>query len=319
MRVASGVTDAGGSRCFYIMDNNLKLFENPDFGDVRVLLDEKNNPWFVGNDIARCLGYENLGNTVKRFVDDEDSIILTSDCKSMGFKMNPLINQAVKEIKLINESGMYSLIMSSKMESAKKFKRWVTSEVLPSIRKTGSYSMTSNNMPSRNDLPSDYIEALEALLKSEKEKRALAEAKKAAEEAKRISDNIIKEQAPMVEFAKTAEIAQETDMLIREVREKLEAHGYDIAEKNLRILLEDNKFFAKTGKRWLLSQRMIDRGYARYRYRNDDEFYGTNTVYVTPKGFQWIVSKISREWMPRFLELKGRVLGRSDKNIFAKR
>lgn len=316
MRVASGVTDAGGSRCFYIMDNNLKLFENPDFGDVRVLLDEKNNPWFVGNDIARCLGYENLGNAVKRFVDDEDSIILTSDCKSMGFKMNPLINQAVKEIKLINESGMYSLIMSSKMESAKKFKRWVTSEVLPSIRKTGSYSMPSNNMPSKNELPSDYIEALEALLKSEKEKRALAEAKKAAEEAKRISDNIIKEQAPMVEFAKTAEIAQETDMLIREVREKLEAHGYDIAEKNLRILLEDKKFFAKTGKRWLLSQRMIDSGYARYRYRNDDEFYGTNTVYVTPKGFQWIVSKISKEWMPRFLELKGRVMSRSDKDIF---
>lgn len=296
------------------MDDNLKLFENPDFGDVRVLLDEKSNPWFVGNDIARCLGYENLGNAVKRFVDDEDSIILTSDCKSMGFKINPLINQAVREIKLINESGMYSLIMSSKMESAKKFKKWVTSEVLPSIRKTGSYSM-----PSKNELPSDYIEALEALLKSEKEKRALAEAKKAAEEAKRISDNIIKEQAPMVEFAKTAEIAQETDMLIREVREKLEAHGYDIAEKNLRILLEDNKFFAKTGKRWLLSQRMIDRGYARYRYRDDDEFYGTNTVYVTPKGFQWIVSKISREWMPRFLELKGKVLSRSDKNIFAKR
>ena len=319
MRVASGVTDAGGSRCFYIMDNNLKLFENPDFGDVRVLLDEKDNPWFVGNDIARCLGYENLGNAVKRFVDDEDSIILTSDCKSMGFKINPLINQAVREIKLINESGMYSLIMSSKMESAKKFKRWVTSEVLPSIRKTGSYSMPSNNMPSKNELPSDYIEALEALLKSEKEKRALAEAKKAAEEAKRISDNIIKEQAPMVEFAKTAEIAQETDMLIREVREKLEAHGYDIAEKNLRILLEDKKFFAKTGKRWLLSQRMIDSGYARYRYRNDDEFYGTNTVYVTPKGFQWIVSKISKEWMPRFLELKGRVLNRSDKDIFAKR
>lgn len=298
---------------FYIMDN-LKLFENPDFGDVRVLLDEKNNPWFVGNDIARCLGYENLGNAVKRFVDDEDSIILTSDCKSMGFKINPLINQAVREIKLINESGMYSLIMSSKMESAKKFKRWVTSEVLPSIRKTGSYSM-----PSKNELPSDYIEALEALLKSEKEKKALAEAKKAAEEAKRISDNIIKEQAPMVDFAKTAEIAQETDMLIREVREKLEAHGYDIAEKNLRILLEDKKFFAKTGKRWLLSQRMIDSGYARYRYRNDDEFYGTNTVYVTPKGFQWIVSKISKEWMPRFLELKGRVLNRSDKDIFAKR
>lgn len=170
-----------------------------------------------------------------------------------------------------------------------------------------------------NKIPSSYSEALR-MYADEVEARERAEKEaKLALEAKRISDNIIKEQAPMVGFAKTAEIAQETDMLIREVREKLEAHGYDIAEKNLRILLEDNKFFAKTGKRWLLSQRMIDRGYARYRYRDDDEFYGTNTVYVTPKGFQWIVSKISREWMSRFLELKGKVLSRSDKNIFAKR
>ena len=170
-----------------------------------------------------------------------------------------------------------------------------------------------------NKIPSSYSEALR-MYADEVEARERAEKEaKLALEAKRISDNIIKEQAPMVEFAKTAEIAQEIDMLIREVREKLEAHGYDIAEKNLRILLEDKKFFAKTGKRWLLSQRMIDSGYARYRYRNDDEFYGTNTVYVTPKGFQWIVSKISKEWMPRFLELKGRVLNRSDKDIFAKR
>lgn len=170
-----------------------------------------------------------------------------------------------------------------------------------------------------NKIPSSYSEALR-MYADEVEARERAEKEaKLALEAKRISDNIIKEQAPMVEFAKTAEIAQETDMLIREVREKLEAHGYDIAEKNLRILLEDKKFFAKTGKRWLLSQRMIDSGYARYRYRNDDEFYGTNTVYVTPKGSQWIVSKISKEWMPRFLELKGRVLSRSDKDIFAKR
>lgn len=170
-----------------------------------------------------------------------------------------------------------------------------------------------------NKIPSSYSEALR-MYADEVEARERAEKEaKLALEAKRISDNIIKEQAPMVEFAKTAEIAQETDMLIREVREKLEAHGYDIAEKNLRILLEDKKFFAKTGKRWLLSQRMIDSGYARYRYRNDDEFYGTNTVYVTPKGFQWIVSKISKEWMPRFLELKGRVLSRSDKDISVKR
>ena len=118
----------------------------------------------------------------------------------MGFKINPLINQAVREIKLINESGMYSLIMSSKMESAKKFKKWVTSEVLPSIRKTGSYSM-----PSKNELPSDYIEALEALLKSEKEKRALAEAKKAAEEASQNPKTVAKKKMSIAERAHLAE------------------------------------------------------------------------------------------------------------------
>lgn len=218
------------------MDDNLKLFENPDFGDVRVLLDEKHEPWFVGNDVAKCLGYADPRDAVRRLVDDEDCKMLRLSEDREAYDSTPIHNQYVSQIKIINESGMYTLIMSSKKE-----------------------------------------------------------------------------------FAKTAEIAQETDMLIREVREKLEAHGYDIAEKNLRILLEDKKFFAKTGKRWLLSQRMIDSGYARYRYRNDDEFYGTNTVYVTPKGFQWIVSKISKEWMPRFLELKGRVLSRSDKDIFAKR
>lgn len=218
------------------MDDNLKLFENPDFGDVRVLLDEKHEPWFVGNDVAKCLGYADPRDAVRRLVDDEDCKMLRLSEDREAYDSTPIHNQYVSQIKIINESGMYTLIMSSKKE-----------------------------------------------------------------------------------FAKTAEIAQETDMLIREVREKLEAHGYDIAEKNLRILLEDKKFFAKTGKRWLLSQRMIDSGYARYRYRNDDEFYGTNTVYVTPKGFQWIVSKISKEWMPRFLELKGRVLNRSDKDIFAKR
>ena len=184
MRVASGVTDAGGSRCFYIMDNNLKLFENPDFGDVRVLLDEKHEPWFVGNDVAKCLGYADPRDAVRRLVDDEDCKMLRLSEDREAYDFTPIHNQYVSQIKIINESGMYTLIMSSKKEFAKKFKRWVTLEVLPSIRKTGSYSMPSNNMPSKNELPSDYIEALEALLKSEKEKRALAEAKKAAEEAK---------------------------------------------------------------------------------------------------------------------------------------
>lgn len=313
MRVIGGITDANGSRCFYIMSELSEIFSY-----------NGNDVTFKTVDDVTYVNATEMAKYFNRRTNDYLSLVSTNELvKAITRKTGKSENQLV-----IKKTGMpvfgggvwlhEDIAIDFAQWLSVDFKLWCTDKIKELLLK-GNTSINRNNSDiSRNDLPSDYIEALEALLKSEKEKKALAEAKKAAEEAKRISDNIIKEQAPMVEFAKTAEIAQETDMLIREVREKLEAHGYDIAEKNLRILLEDNKFFAKTGKRWLLSQRMIDRGYARYRYRDDDEFYGTNTVYVTPKGFQWIVSKISREWMPRFLELKGRVLSRSDKNIFAK-
>lgn len=297
MRVISGVTDAGGSRCFCIMCNIVlgdDLSIRSYFEKV-LSLSKLGDKFPVNLDDVWPLVYSAKEKAVRalvssdQFMQDIDYEILATNGE------NTTVGRPVN-VYMISISCMEYFI-ARKVRSVFNVYRDVFHKVI-------------------NRIPSSYSEALrmyadevEAREKAEKEARL-------ALEAKRISDNIIKEQAPMVEFAKTAEIAQESDMLIREVREKLEAHGYDIAEKNLRILLEDNKFFAKTGKRWLLSQRMIDRGYARYRYRDDDEFYGTNTVYVTPKGFQWIVSKISKEWMPRFLELKGRVLGRSDKDIF---
>lgn len=314
MRVIGGITDANGSRCFYIMSELSEIFS---YDGNEVTFKTINGTTYI-NATEMAKHFNRRPNDYLSLTSANE--LVSAITRKTGKSENQLV---IKKTGMPAFGGGVWLHEDIAIDFAQwlsiDFKLWCADKIKELLLK-GHTSINRNNSDiSRNDLPSDYIEALEALLKSEKEKRALAEAKKAAEEAKRISDNIIKEQAPMVEFAKTAEIAQETDMLIREVREKLEAHGYDIAEKNLRILLEDNKFFAKTGKRWLLSQRMIDRGYARYRYRDDDEFYGTNTVYVTPKGFQWIVSKISREWMPRFLELKGRVLSRSDKNIFAKR
>lgn len=286
---------------FNSMDNSLRLFENPDFGDVRVLLDESNEPWFVGNDVARCLGYENLNNTVKRFVDEEDCILLSSDCESRGFKTNPLINQAVREVRLINESGIYSLIMSSKLESAKKFKRWVTSEVLPSIRKTGSYSMPSNIPMTYADALRKYADEVEAREKAEKEARLALEAKK-------ISDDIIKAQAPKVEFANTAIMANDKeDMLIRDVRRELETHGYDIAERSLREYLQDQNFFYKNKREWILTASAIDRGYGHYRYNAD---VLKNTVYMTRKGFERLLYNL--RYNPRsresFLSFGGKIL-----------
>lgn len=110
----------------------LKIFENEEFGQIRTVMRD-GEVWFVGKDVAEALGYgkgKSLANAVSDHVDPED--------KGVTKMMTPGGNQKVT---IINESGLYSLILSSKLESAKRFKRWVTSEVLPAIRKTGSYDM----------------------------------------------------------------------------------------------------------------------------------------------------------------------------------
>ena len=108
--------------------NELKIFNNDEFGRIRAV-EQNGEPWFVGKDVAEALGYKNPQEAIRTHIDDEDKGV--SEIRTPGGKQNAPI---------INESGLYSLILSSKLPTAKKFKRWVTSEVLPSIRKTGSYS-----------------------------------------------------------------------------------------------------------------------------------------------------------------------------------
>ena len=107
----------------------LKIFENEEIGQVRTI-NIDGEPWFVGKDVAKILGYKDTSDAMRRHVDDEDK--LTRCFTDSGQK---------RELYIINESGLYSVILSSKLPSAKRFKRWVTSEVLPVIRKTGSYEM----------------------------------------------------------------------------------------------------------------------------------------------------------------------------------
>ena len=117
--------------------NELKIFKNEEFGEVRSLSVDS-DPWFVGKDVARALGYgegKSLNNAIARHVDEEDKGV--TEMVTPGGKQNVII---------INESGLYSLVLSSKLPTAKKFKRWVTSEVLPAIRKTGQYQVPTNPM-----------------------------------------------------------------------------------------------------------------------------------------------------------------------------
>ena len=130
--------------------NNLQIFNNTEFGSVRTVV-INNEPYFVGNDVATILGYAEPRSTVSKKVDAEDRGVAKLETPS-----------GMQEMTVINESGLYSLILGSKLESAKRFKHWVTSEVLPTIRKTGTYNM-----------PGTYKEALIQLLAKVEENEKL--------------------------------------------------------------------------------------------------------------------------------------------------
>ena len=129
--------------------NELQIFENEEFGEIRTVT-INNEPWFVGKDVATALGYKNTKDAIISHVDDEDKTVIQrseiatlenhipEDVLPMNFVSAEIPNRGLTTI---NESGLYALIFGSKLETAKKFKHWVTSEVVPSLRKTGSYEM----------------------------------------------------------------------------------------------------------------------------------------------------------------------------------
>lgn len=120
--------------------NDIQIFDNPEFGNVRTMIIE-NEPWFVGKDIAEALGYKDAVSAIRAHVDEEDKGVAKCPTPSGAQMMT-----------VINESGLYSLVLGSKLESAKKFKRWITYEVLPQIRKTGEYRVRQTSDFSNNPL-----------------------------------------------------------------------------------------------------------------------------------------------------------------------
>ena len=158
------------------MNKEIQIFKNEEFGQVRTVL-IKNEPWFVGKDVTEILGYQNGSRDINRHVDEEDR---------QNYQNGTL--ESNRGLTVINESGLYSLILSSKLPNAKKFKRWVTSEVLPSIRKHEVYM--TDNMLEKTIADPDYMIGILTALKEEKmlrekaqkEKDIAIEEKKEAEE-----------------------------------------------------------------------------------------------------------------------------------------
>lgn len=158
------------------MSDSLRVFNNEEFGTIRTVMID-GEPWFVGKDVAEALGYTNPRDALSKHVDDEDKkTVAIRD----GIRGNP-------NVTVINESGVYSLILSSKLPNAKKFKRWVTAEILPSVRQTGSYSARPMT------LAEQALAQAQILVDHEKQ---LAELSESVDKLERFNDGIVAVLAP---------------------------------------------------------------------------------------------------------------------------
>lgn len=237
---------------------------------VRTLFDSKGEVFFVGNDVAKLLGYSNYRNAVINHVDTED-------------KQRTQIEDAGqnREMTIINESGLYSLILSSKLPTAKQFKRWVTSEVLPNIRKHGTH-MTSETIEKVLADP-DTIIQIATQLKEERAKRMQAEV-------------VIEQQKPQVLFAKAVETS-ETSILVGQLAKLLTQNGISIGQNRLFAWLRDNGYLGKKGAHYNEpTQYAVERGWfevvERTMQNPDGSVRITRTTKVTGKGQVYFINKL---------------------------
>lgn len=241
--------------------NDLQLFNNPEFGAVRAV-EVDGEPWFVGKDVAQALGYNDTDQALRKHVDDEDKLTRRFDGSGQGRSMTT-----------INESGLYSLVLSSKLPGAKKFKRWVTAEVLPTIRKTGGYQ-----------LPKDYPSALRALADTT-EKLLAAETENEANK-------------PKVLFADAVSTAK-TSILVGELAKLLKQNGVDIGQNRLFGWLRENGFLIRrNGTDFNMpTQKSMDLGLFEIKETVVSHADGHTSVNKTPK----VTGKGQQYFVQRFL------------------
>ena len=254
-------------------DNMIEIFKNEEFGEIRMVM-VNNEPYFVGKDVASILGYSNSSKAVSTHVDDEDKIL-----KMIAHSQNG--NMVKTQTALINESGLYSLILSSKLPTAKKFKRWVTSEVLPSIRKHGAY-MTEETIEKAITNP-DFLIKLATELKHEKEQRKLLE------EEKKIN-------APKVIFADAVSVS-DTNISIGSLSKLLKQNGISVGRNRLFEWLRENKYLISKGSdKNMPTQRSMEQGLFEVKEGTigtpNGEVKLTKTTMVTGKGQQYFINRI---------------------------
>lgn len=261
------------------MNNELQLFDF-EKNQIRVLK-INNEPWFVGKDVATILGYSNTRKALIDHVDDEDKKDGVTIRDSMGRSQLAVV---------INQSGMYSLILSSKLPNAKKFKRWVTSEVLPAIREDGAYITDNKAM----QLMSDPQELGNFLLTIGNRVKALEAEKKELKDTNAKQAAKIARDADDVVFAKAIRYSHHA-ISIGELAEILTQNGFVIGRNQLFQLLREEKYLSGFKNSWNIPMTsMVKRGLFRITHGLTRDGRGYSQTWVTPKGQKHIINKALR-------------------------
>lgn len=248
--------------------NDLKIWESQEFGVLRVI-ERDGEPWMVGKDVAQALGYSNPRKALADHVDQEDKL------QGDGVTIRDSIGRE-QTATLINESGLYSLVLSSKLPGAKRFRRWVTNEVLPSIRKDGGYIKTAPGM-------TDADIMAKAILLAQK----TIEGQKAQ----------IDEMTPKALFA-DAVSASSTSILVGDLAKLIRQNGMDIGQNRLFDWLRNNGYLIRAkGMSWNMpTQRSMDMGLFEVKEtsitHSDGHISVNKTVKVTGKGQIYFVNKL---------------------------
>ena len=252
--------------------SNLQVFQNEEFGQVRVL-EKDGQPWFIAKDVCECLEIKNSRDAVSRLDEDEKDVVLTD---------TPGGSQ---KLQVVNEYGLYTLILSSRKPEAKKFKRWITHEVIPSIRKHGAY-MTPEKIEEVLMNP-DTIIQLATALKEEQQRRLQAERQ-------------IEEQKPKVLFAEAWEVSEHS-ILVGEMAKLLAKNGLEnMGQNRLFKWLRENGYLHKSGQQYNLpTQKSIELGIIEVKTRTianpDGSVRVTKTPKVTVKGQVYFLEKFKEK------------------------
>lgn len=253
--------------------SNLEIFTNEEFGEIRTMVID-NEPWFVGKDVAEVLGYINTKDAIATHVDNEDRIVIQRS-------ENTTLEIPNRGLTVINESGLYSLILSSKLPTAKKFKHWVTSEVLPTIRKHGAY-MTDEK-------------AFDVLHNAS----GLADLLQQAAEQLKQKDIQIERMKPKELFA-DAVASSKNSILIGELAKLIKANGYDIGQNKLFSWMREYGYLMKSGEAYNQpTQKSMELGLMEIKKsiinNPDGSTITTATTKITGKGQIYFVNKFCKK------------------------